>query len=1235
MRLRTAVVAAACVVAALTVPASAQRPAARNFTPGEILVKFRPGTSAGRQSDAHRAAGGTRLAEIARTGVQRVRVRAGDEAGALARYQRNPNVVIAEPNFLRSIPAPTSHGGGSEVVAGDAYFAEQWALYNTGQPFYCLSWFGGELCLYSGAVDADIDAPEAWAISTGSSAVTVAVIDSGIDYTHPDLAPNYVGGYDFVFSDTDPADDHGHGTHVAGTIAAAMNNPTGSPALPEGVAGVAPNARVRAYKVCRSDGSCDDFAIQQAIARAIADGANVVNMSLGGSEYSQSLDDAVQDAWNAGLVVVAGAGNDGTTAPFYPAALDNVISVAAFDEDHRRPSFSNYGSWVDVSAPGATILSTYLMSACGASAAPGETGCYTWQSGTSMATPHVAGAAALVWSRVDVTRNSHVVDVLLGSADPNGVAASQPLDAWTVHGGLNLHSALSYHSTGPRADAGDDQIVIDDGGDGTELVRLDATASSDPDGGIVSYAWRRGTTPVATGATPDVELGVGMHVLTLAVTAADGDVATDEMIVTVYPSAPVTVTASAPRATEAGSAIGTFTVSRAGNSSAPLTVHYVLGGTAVAGSDYVALPGAVTIDAGASAATIAVTPIDDAAYEGDEAVVLTLTPDNAYSLAFPTEGTVIIVSDDLPPDLVVSSVTAPAAGGADADIAVTDSTTNQGGGSSPAFETGFYLSTNTTLDAADVFLGSRPVAMLGQATTETRTTTLHVPPSTAAGSYHILAKADQADTVLESVETNNVKASGAIKIGPDIVITAVAGPASAAAGSIVSVSDTTKNQGSGGAEASTTRFYLSANSLFDAADVILGGRPVPFLAPGASSAATTALTLPGGLAAGTYYVIAQADTANSVSETIEINNNRSSSALRIGADLVLTAVGIPSIAAAGGTITVTDTTKNQGAGTAPATSTGFYLSANATMNSTDIFLGSRAVGELGPGVAATGSVSLQVPLGTAPGSYYVIGAADWNALVTESVETNNVRAAGLMKIGGDLVVTAVTASATAAAGGSITVTDTTKNQGAATLSESATGFYLSPNNAFDSTDAFLGSRVVAPLGASQISTAATAFVIPPGTASGAYYVIAVADWNGGVAESTENNNTRGSGSVRIGPDLTVTGVTAPASAVAGTSVSVSDTTTNQGADTAPASVTSFYLSSNAVLDVSDELLATRAVASLGPGLSDAGSVALSIPAAKTAGTYYVIAKADGPNAMAEGAENNNTRPRLITIAAAP
>jgi subtilisin family serine protease/subtilase family serine protease len=1230
-RASVAVIAITLVIVALTVRSSAQTPGSRRFVVGEVLVKFRPGINANARADAHRVARGLALDEVARTRVQRVRVSAGEELETIARYQRNPNVLLAEPNYVRSIPEPLAHGDGSEVVPGDYYFTEQWALDNTGQGFYCIPFFPGGLCLANGTPDADIDAPEAWAVFEGSSNVTVAVIDSGVDYTHPDLAANYAGGDDFVFLDGDPMDDNGHGTHVAGTIAAAIGNLTGAPARAEGVVGVAPHARIRAYKVCRADGTCDDFAIQQAIARAITDGANIINMSLGDTAYSQSLDEAVQDAWNAGLVIVAGAGNNGTTDPFYPAAFENVISVAAFDEYHARPDFSNFGNWVDIAAPGSFIMSSYPMAACDSSTAAGDTGCYTWNSGTSMATPHVAGAAALVWSRSDVTSNGQVVDILLNSADGRGVAPER-LDSWTIHGGLNLHDAVSYGLSNlpPAADAGADQTVPDNNRDGVELVTLDGAASSDHDGSIVSHEWHEGGTSIGIGATIDVWLTLGTHTLTLEVTDDDGAIDTDTIVVTVSPANQVTVTASTPQATEAGPVAGVFTFTRTGDSTAPLTVHYTVAGTAVVGNDYLSLPGTVTIEVASPTAIVSVMPIDDAAYENNESVVLTLAADAGYSIGAPNAGTVTVVSNDLPPDLMVSSINAPATAAVDGDIVVTDTTRNQGTGMSLASTTGFYLSTNTSLDAADIWIGSRSVSSLGVGATEAASTTVHIPPSTVAGSYYVFAKADWDDAVRESIETNNARVSGVVRIGPDLVVSALTAPAVAAPGGAINLSDTTRNDGVSSAGPSTTRFYLSANVTLDASDVELGTRAVPLLTGGASSTATTAVTLPAGTPTGTYYIFALADAANTIGESLETNNTRTSAGVKVGADLVVTVISVPTIATAGSSISVADTTANQGSGPAPASSTGFYLSTNAVFDVADRFLGSRPVGGLAAGATSVLSTVLQVPADVGAGTYYVFAVADWNSVVAETAEGNNYRS-GALPVGGDLLVLSLTVSGVAAANGPITVTDSTKNQGAA-IPQSETGFYFSINPNLDASDVFLGSRVVPALGTGATSTAPTQLTVPAGTLPGTYWIIAVADWRAAVTESAESNNTRPN-SFRVGPDLIVSALTSSTSAVAGATISVTDTTRNQGGDTAPASVTAYYLSANAGLDAGDVLLGTRTVASLASGGSQSGSTSLVIPSSTAAGTYIIFAKSDGNDSIAESIETNNTYARSISITA--
>jgi len=196
------------------------------------------------------------------------------------------------------------------------------------------------------------------------------------------------------------------------------------------------------------------------------------------------------------------------------------------------------------------------------------------------------------------------------------------------------------------------------------------------------------------------------------------------------------------------------------------------------------------------------------------------------------------------------------------------------------------------------------------------------------------------------------------------------------------------NRGSGAAGASTTAFYLSTNSLFDAGDVLLGSRAVPALGAGATSAAATALTIPAATAAGTWFVIARVDADGVVAETVETNNG-SVRQVVIGPDLLVATFAVPGTAAAGSVIAVSDTTRNQGAGGAGASTTRFHLSTNALLDAGDVALGERAVPALGAGTSSAATTSVTIPAGTAAGSYFLIIRADAAGAVAEAQEGNN------------------------------------------------------------------------------------------------------------------------------------------------------------------------------------------------------------------------------------------------------
>ncbi|MFC5651722.1 S8 family peptidase [Paenibacillus solisilvae] len=246
-----------------------------------------------------------------------------------------------------------------------------------------------------------IEAEKGWNVSKGSEKVLIAVLDTGVQLDHPDLKGKIADGTNLVDDTAPPEDDVGHGTHVSGIIAASVNNG-------EGVAGLSWYNKVLPVKVLDSSGAGSTYSVAEGIIWATDHGAKVINMSLGNYAQAQFLHDAVKYAYDRDVVLVAASGNDNTNRPGYPAAYPEVFAVASTDADGAKSSFSNYGDYIDVAAPGASIASTY----------PGSQ--YAALSGTSMASPHVAALAGLIRSINPDLTNVEVMDIMRKSAKDLG-----------------------------------------------------------------------------------------------------------------------------------------------------------------------------------------------------------------------------------------------------------------------------------------------------------------------------------------------------------------------------------------------------------------------------------------------------------------------------------------------------------------------------------------------------------------------------------------------------------------------------------------------------------------------------------------------------------------------------------------------------------------------------------------------------------------------------------------------
>lgn len=377
---------------------------------GQIMVKFRDREAA---TDVLRQHGLEQGPEIGGTGAHLITVPVGKELRLIDALSRNPAVEYAEPDHLVT------------AMTDDEYFPRQYSMENSGQSFTNTK---GDIVVAAGKADADVDAVEAWAVTTGSG-IKVAVLDSGVANDNNDITPRVVARANFT-TGVSGDDKYGHGTHMAGHVAATADNT-------EGVAGVCPGCTVLDGKVLNDSGVGSSSSLANGINWSVSNGAKVINMSLG-VRSSRTLESAVNNAWTKGSVLVAAAGNGGNQTKIYPGAYPNVIAVAATDNNDAKASFSTYGAgWVDIAAPGVNVYSTFPNHTFVLGTQNNRSQGYDVGNGTSVSSAIVSATAALVWSSNPGATPTSVRTKVESTADKITGTGT-----YWAHGRVNAHTAV-------------------------------------------------------------------------------------------------------------------------------------------------------------------------------------------------------------------------------------------------------------------------------------------------------------------------------------------------------------------------------------------------------------------------------------------------------------------------------------------------------------------------------------------------------------------------------------------------------------------------------------------------------------------------------------------------------------------------------------------------------------------------------------------------------------------------